>query len=236
MAEGRGGDITGLRSGMVVALERTGEKRRGCCLWRCRCDCGRELLLEPYKITGGLIQSCGCQRGAKRIQDIAGQRFGKLTALRRLDRRRGSSYLWLCRCDCGREIETTVNALRSGNTRSCGCGRVEAVQRTNRTHGTVADHVHLIDGTCVEKLERKKRQRNNTSGFTGVQARGSRWIAVITFKKKVYYLGMFTRLEDAVRARKQAEEHLHDAFLEWYYATYPDKGEKGRREPDQSTD
>lgn len=216
----RSGDITGMRSGMLVAIERTDQKKRSCTLWRCRCDCGKDILLEPYKIRNQIVRSCGCQRGVKRIKDLTGQRFGRLTALYRLDKMRGSSYLWQCRCDCGKEVQTTANSLLSGNSKSCGCGRVDAVKRTTQKYGTVADHVHLIDGTCVEKLGRRGLQRNNTSGYTGVQARGNKWIAMITFKKKVYYLGIYAELEEAVRARRLAEERLHGEFLDWYHTQY----------------
>lgn len=213
-------DLTGKRCGMLTVIEKTQEKRKRCTLWRCRCDCGKEILLEAYKINGEKVQSCGCQRWEKRKKDIAGQRFGKLTAIRQLEEKRGSNYLWLCRCDCGREIKTTANALLSGNTKSCGCGRAESMRRTLAQHGTVAEHVHLIDGTCVEKLRQQKLQKNNTSGYTGVQARGDKWIAIITFKGKVYYLGSYRKLEDAVRVRRQAEERLFGEFLNWYQDTH----------------
>lgn len=217
MGKGQAQDITGMRSGLVTAVEPTGERRNGNVIWRCRCDCGRELYAEAYKITRQRVKSCGCVRGQKRRKELAGQRFGRLTVVQRLDEKRGSNYVWLCRCDCGNEMKATTNALLSGNTKSCGCGRVDAVRQTVETHGTVADHVRLVDGTCVEKLEHKGLQRNNTSGCTGVQARGSKWIALITFKGKVHYLGIYSRKEDAVRARRQAEEQLFGTFLDWYY-------------------
>lgn len=217
MGKSRAVDITGMRSGCVTALEPTERKRNGSILWRCRCDCGRELAVEAYKITHSRIQSCGCRRGEKNRKDILGRRFGKLTVTGRLDEKKGSNYMWLCRCDCGREIKATANSLLSGNTKSCGCRRVDAIRQTVETHGTVADHVRLVDGTCVEKLEHKGLQRNNTSGYTGVQKRGSRWIALITFKGKVYHLGTYTNIEDAARARRQAEEQLFGTFLDWYY-------------------
>lgn len=39
------------------------------------------------------------------------------------------------------------------------------------------------------------------------------WRAAICFKGKRYYLGSYKRFEDAVQARKQAEEELHNSFL-----------------------
>jgi hypothetical protein len=211
------GDITGMRSGRLVAVRPTDQKRRSSTLWLCKCDCGGEILAEPYKIRNKVISSCGCIRTEKKIKDITGQRFGRLVALERLDRKRGSSFLWRCQCDCGKIVETSANSLLSGNTRSCGCLRIEAIRRTNAMHGSVSRRMRLVDGTCVDSLERSGLQKNNTSGCTGVQARGDKWIAVLTFKKEVHYLGIFDKKEDAIRVRKDAERRYFDAFLKQYY-------------------
>lgn len=40
--------------------------------------------------------------------------------------------------------------------------------------------------------------------------------ASITFQKKVYYLGTFSRIETAAQVRKQAEKVLHDDFVKFY--------------------
>lgn len=215
-------NIAGMRSGKLVALEPTDTKRRSTYLWRCRCDCGKEILVEPYKIRSHSIQSCGCARKGKNLKDLTGRRFGKLVAICRLEEKIGTSYAWLCQCDCGQQIKVSTNALLSSpGTRSCGCGRVDAVMQTIDTHGAVAEHCHFVDGTCIEKITGKRLQRNNVSGYTGVQIRGSRYIAIITFKRKVYYLGSFSNLEDAVQARKTAEDKLFGEFLDWYYSEHP---------------
>lgn len=52
--------------------------------------------------------------------NIAGRRYGRLMAIERTGSRNGHA-LWLCECDCGNRIETTVDRLTSGHTRSCGC-------------------------------------------------------------------------------------------------------------------
>lgn len=171
----------------------------------------------------GHNKSRGCTRRLRAAEDITGMRSGKLVALRRLDEKIGSSYAWLCQCDCGKQLKVgTAALLAEPGTRSCGCGRVEAVRQTMDAHGTVADHCHFVDGTCVEKIsDRKKLQKNNTSGCTGVQVRGNRYIASISFKGKTYYLGSFSKFEDVVRARKRAEERMFGEFLEEYYASHP---------------
>ncbi len=36
--------------------------------WRCRCDCGADVVAVSYRLTRGEKKSCGCQRGAHRLR------------------------------------------------------------------------------------------------------------------------------------------------------------------------
>ena len=58
--------------------------------------------------------------------DLAGVRFGRLLAVRCVGTNKNRQRVWLCRCDCGRQTRVTTNNLRTGNTKSCGCGQIEA--------------------------------------------------------------------------------------------------------------
>lgn len=52
--------------------------------------------------------------------DLTGQQFNHLTALKRAENKNGRAC-FLCRCDCGAETVVPASALKSGNTKSCGC-------------------------------------------------------------------------------------------------------------------
>ena len=55
------------------------------------------------------------------IEDITGNRYGKLTVIE-FDRSvPGRGPYWKCKCDCGSEISVRGNHLKTGNTTSCGC-------------------------------------------------------------------------------------------------------------------
>ena len=54
------------------------------------------------------------------VKDMIGKRFGKLV-VKEFGCIDGEKYLWLCQCDCGKEILVYGASLRSGNTKSCGC-------------------------------------------------------------------------------------------------------------------
>ncbi len=57
-------DVTGMRFGSLVAIERTEEKKYGSFLWRCKCDCGNECLVSAANLTSGHRRSCGCRKNA----------------------------------------------------------------------------------------------------------------------------------------------------------------------------
>ena len=162
-------DISGMRSGMIVALERTDLKRKGSYLGKCQCDCGKVLYLEPYKINKKRIYSCGCKKNSEKKKDVTGVRFGSLVAQYSLEVVKGSSYMWHCKCDCGNEIDVRLSSLTSGNTTSCGCKRKEKLQdralniekkrfgklvalnsTENRINGSVVWHCECDCGNTVD--------------------------------------------------------------------------------------
>ena len=66
-----------------------------------------------------------------KMKDITNQRFGKLTALENAGKLDGRHYYWKCQCDCGNIVTVMGTALRSGNTKSCGCGKYDGIKKYN---------------------------------------------------------------------------------------------------------
>lgn len=52
-----------------------------------------------------------------------GERYGMLVVVSRVQDGPRRQVRFLCRCDCGSEIEVLAASLRTGKTRSCGCLR-----------------------------------------------------------------------------------------------------------------
>lgn len=113
----------GCRIGKLTVEQMTDQRKNGYRVWKCRCDCGGEVLLDTRCLQRGTIKDCGCASVVRPGQrDISGQRFGKLTALRPTGERSSrGSMIWQCRCDCGREVCADLNLLICGNKKSCGC-------------------------------------------------------------------------------------------------------------------
>lgn len=113
----------GYRIGHLHVEQATSQHKNGYTIWRCRCDCGGEILLDTRTLQRGTITDCGCKTKLKPGQrDITGQRFGRLTAQYPLPARDASgSTVWHCICDCGGEIDAPLHQLTAGYRKSCGC-------------------------------------------------------------------------------------------------------------------
>lgn len=209
----RAEDLTGRVFGSLTAVERE-KSRNGRTYWLCLCVCGNQISVQTYDLKRGHTVSCGCHRKHRlkeRIADITNQKFGRLTALNPTSKRdsKGSVY-WHCRCDCGNEVDITEDGLVHGGYKSCGCRKREIQE-------SIMDHLTFVDGTCVEWLNSRKTRSDNTSGFRGIyKTPAGRWKVMIGLQGERYYLGSFDNFDEAVKARLDAEELLHNGFVTAY--------------------
>lgn len=56
-----------------------------------------------------------------KVIDMRGQRFGMLEVLDYEPIFQDRAAMWLCRCDCGREVLARGTSMRKGEKKSCGC-------------------------------------------------------------------------------------------------------------------
>ncbi|MCH5278234.1 MAG: hypothetical protein J1E60_00405 [Christensenellaceae bacterium] len=207
------GNLIGQRFGKLTVAEAKKDKNRRQ-LWLCRCDCAGEILATTRQLTSGAIMDCGCdsekRKKYRRIEDLTGQRFGKLTVLRRAKDKNGYVQ-WLCQCDCGNLHSVDAGNLKNGSTESCGCLKMK------ETLPEMRSRLHYVSGTCLEQLAVPKNRKNNVSGFRGVvKTKHDTYAAQIGFKRKHYYLGTYKTFDEAVQARLDAEAVLHLGFTAAY--------------------
>lgn len=60
-------DLTGQKYGRLTVIERCGSNSLGNAMWRCRCDCGNEIVIRGSCLTTGNTKSCGCYRREQTI-------------------------------------------------------------------------------------------------------------------------------------------------------------------------
>lgn len=95
----------------------------------------------------------------------AGDRFCRLTAVRKI-KKHGRPY-WICECECGEAAEVYQNHLRTGHTTSCGCRRRDGSIR--RTHGMKGTRIYAI-----WKDMRKRCNNPNSKAYKNYGGRGIR--------------------------------------------------------------
>lgn len=135
-------DLKGQRFGRLIAVTYVPPKKGGCSKWRCKCDCGGFTTAEASSLRRGETKSCGCLR-KDLFKDITGLVVGRLTVVR-VEEKRGKVYFWRCRCECGQEAVVSGVSLRNGNTKSCGCAKMEVLRHRNVTHGKTGTPEHRI--------------------------------------------------------------------------------------------
>lgn len=117
-------DLSGQRFGKWTVASRIAGKSPA--HWLCRCDCGAERAVPGQRLRWGTSGSCGCAK----LIDLAGKRFGRWTALRRVGTT--SPPKWECLCDCGTVRVVRGDILRDGTSQSCGCLSAERFRRIGR--------------------------------------------------------------------------------------------------------
>lgn len=150
--------------------------------------------------------------------ELIGRRFGRLKVIANSNR----EGFVVCKCDCGNIHEVRVCNLirRNHGTKSCGCYRREVTSATGKRviQRNSAERVAINEkyGTNVGSLLNPKPNRNNKCGCKGVHYDSVHHVykAMIGLHRQKYYLGGFKHLEDAVNARKEAEERLFAPIIE----------------------
>lgn len=140
-------DLTGRVFGLLTVLgpapDKLTAKGGHIPMWRCSCECGAEVITRASSLKSGHTKGCGQKH--RRVEDLTGRKFGKLTVLCRAEDHlnpNGTKYImWLCRCECGNETIVRATSLKSGHTISCGCAHHDSAMGiglddiTGRTFG-----------------------------------------------------------------------------------------------------
>lgn len=203
--------------GLLTVVDQKREKNRT--YYFCKCNCGIEKWIRADGIRSGAVKSCGCLSKETQFKpnDLIGKRFGRLVAIKDTGKRdkHNGSVIWECKCDCGNVTNADGGGLTTNAIKSCGCLQKETMKHNGKKVGELHIENKIVEGTNLQVLERTTPFNNNTSGVTGISWDSSRekWKAQIWFKNKKYHLGRYENKEDAIKARKEAEEKLHKDFL-----------------------
>lgn len=104
-----------------------------------------------------------------RLIDLTGQKFGRLTVIRRAPDVIKGKPRWECLCNCGGKTVVDSSKIKSGATKSCGC----LIRDTHTKHGQAlagnASPEYMIWGSIIR---RTTGIRKGDPGYENYKGRG----------------------------------------------------------------
>ena len=221
-------DLTGRVFGRLQVIERVENKTLSCGrsvhMWMCLCECGNKKIVSGNALRNGHTKSCGCLHKEKApLNNKNKKKYNTYNFTKGYgvgytskgeeflfdveDYDKIKNYYWISHTGY---IETQISKSRK-----------HLFLHTlvmNPPNGMIIDHINhntydnrkknLRIVTFSQNSFNRKIQENNTSGVTGISYKKNcnKWVSYIKVNKKLIHLGYFKDINDAIKARKEAEE------------------------------
>ena len=141
---------------------------------------------------------------------IIGQKFGRLTVIKKTNKKQRRETLYACKCNCGEITYQVANALKNGHAKSCGCLQRELASDVVKKK--------IVNGTKPDAFKDGAMMKTNTTGFRGVtsykQSGKTKYMAYLGVQGKRYSKKGFKTPEEAYEYRLELEEKYLKPVLE----------------------
>lgn len=222
-------DLTGKKFNHWIVLNRaedyinpkTGKARAR---WLCECDCDNKTKRVVFgtNLKNNYSKSCGCQSGQKNKKyntyDLSGEygigytSKGEQFWFDLEDYDLIKDYCWYKDKDGYFVTNIYNNKIKKRLTLHRLIMNFPSETDIDHIHGRKTRHdnrkSNLRATTRSQNSMNKTVQCNNVSGVSGVCwfPKNNKWRAYITINSKFIHIGLFNNFEDAIKARKEAEE------------------------------
>lgn len=158
-------------------------------------------------------------KGQFKSLELKNQIINGITLLEKTNKKRRGAILWKCKCFCGNIFLAEAYRIKNGEISSCGCKR-KIFRQENFKKARAELAKGFKDGTFINLISNNKVRKNNKSGINGVSIRQNKnstsYIVQICVQGKGIRIGTYSNIEDAIKARKEAEEKYFKPILDKY--------------------
>ena len=99
-------------------------------------------------------------------KDLIGNKYGRLTVIKRLGSTKNKKSLFLCKCDCGKHVEIIGGNLVSGTTKSCGCYKLQLRHESANPDRRRLKRIHRM---MLQRCEDKNNKSYKRYGGRGIK-------------------------------------------------------------------
>ena len=220
-------DMTGQKIGRVTVIEFAGMGKHRTALWRCKCDCGNEKIIDGALLRNGTSVSCGCLK--RDAQNASHKKYNEYSIDGDVVKVKlsNSDREMLCDIDDWERLRTYcwslgLNGYAVTNTRNGDTAKTTFhANIMDCPKGYMRDHINrnrldnrkinLRVASPTTSARNTGKSKSSTTGYKGVTVSRNRkkFIAQITVNHKNIYLGRFDTAEEAYEARLRAEEKYY---------------------------
>jgi hypothetical protein len=211
-------DYTGRKFNSLTVIEMVGQNKKGAALWQCICDCGEIVVVPSGSLVSGTVKTCGCSKKSQ---------YGKYIRTPELKTWNAINY----RCNNPKCLDYEYYGGRGIRV------EWESFDDFIRDMGDRPSSYHTIDrldvngnyskDNCVwatrQEQGRNRRATRSKTGYAGVYERpgGTYLVGIFVDKNtKLTKVGIYDSLEDAVRARQDAElKYWGHTYTQYQFTT-----------------
>jgi len=101
--------------------------------------------------------------------NLSGRKFGRLLVRAFVGYFSPGKAQWLCKCDCGQRVTVFGYNLKNGNTRSCGCYKIDRTKQSNSTHQQSRTRLYGVYRSMLGRCLNPANHRYSFYGARGIK-------------------------------------------------------------------
>lgn len=213
-------DLTGEAYGNLKVLRKDKSKKRT--YWICECNCGNKISVRQDNLKSGRIISCGCYHKNIASKKSKNKKYNnykidsnvtyiythgnKAIIIDKEDFDKVKDYCWSESSNGYAQARTIEDSIILMHRLIMNPSDNELIDHEN--HNTLDNRKENLRICTQDKnMANQKTSKANTSGYKGVywSKEKGKWYSKIGYKNKNIHLGYFSNIDDAIKAREEAE-------------------------------